>query len=282
MNRRYREARKGWLLILPLMIGCMVFYAISFGMVLQYSVTQGDGGMSNYRALLENRIFRLAFWNTIRFLLAGLPLIMLLAYAVALALKKYTQKYNSLKTVLMLPYVMPVVGTVVLVKFLFAQYGIVNRGLYALGLPVADWLSSDKAFYIFLALYLWKNTGYTVILLLSGLVTIPEDHYAAASLDGASALQQFRCITVPQMWRPVFFAVVFSLINAFKSFREIFLIGGTHPHSRVYMLQHFINNNFENLNYGRLSAASVLLFLILTAAFALFYHWVNRKEAYRE
>ena len=61
MNRRYREARKGWLLILPLMIGCMVFYAISFGMVLQYSVTQGDGGMSNYRALLENRIFRLAF-----------------------------------------------------------------------------------------------------------------------------------------------------------------------------------------------------------------------------
>lgn len=282
MNKRYREARKGWLLILPLMIGCMVFYVIAFGMVVQYSVTQGDGGLSNYLALLENRIFRLAFWNTIRFLLAGLPLIMLLAYAVALALKKYTQKYNFLKTVLMLPYVMPVVGTVVLVKFLFAQYGIINRGLYALGLPVADWLSSDKAFYIFLALYLWKNTGYTVILLLSGLVTIPEDHYSAAALDGASAFQQFRCITAPQMWRPVFFAVVFSLINAFKSFREIFLIGGTHPNSSVYMLQHFINNNFENLNYGRLSAASVLLFLVLIAAFALFYHWVNRKEAYRE
>ena len=273
MIRRRREARKGYLLIAPLMIGCLVFYMISFGLVVQYSLTWDDNGLKN---------FRLAFWNTLRFLLTGLPLIMALAYAIALLLKKHAQKYKFLKSVLLFPYIMPVVGTVILVELLFARYGAVNRGLYTLGLPVADWLGSDKAFYVVLALYLWKNTGYSVILLMSGLVTIPEDHYDVAALDGASALQQFRYITVPQMWQSVFFAVVFSLINAFKCFREIFLIGGTHPNSSIYMLQHFINNNFENLNYGRLSVASILLFLVLTAAFALFYDWVGRKEAYRE
>ena len=82
MIRRRREARKGYLLIAPLMIGCLVFYMISFGLVVQYSLTWDDNGLKNFRLLLENRIFRLAFWNTLRFLLTGLPLIMALAYAI--------------------------------------------------------------------------------------------------------------------------------------------------------------------------------------------------------
>ena len=131
------------------------------------------------------------------------------------------------------------------------------------------------------ALYLWKNTGYSVILLLSGLVTIPEDHYGAARLDGATAWQRFRYITMPQMWYSIFFAVVFSLINAFKCFREIFLIGGTSPHEDIYMLQHFISNSFEHLSYPKLAVASVLLLLVVTAAFALLYGWVRRKEEFR-
>lgn len=183
---------------------------------------------------------------------------------------------------LLLPYIMPVVGTVILVELLFAQAGLVNRALYTLGLPVADWLRSPHAFTVVLLLYLWKNTGYAVILLLSGLITIPNDLYAAASLDGANRWQQFTRITVPQMWYSVFFAAVFSLINAFKCFREIFLIGGTHPHTSIYMLQHFINNAFEKLNSPKLAVASVLLLGVITVVFGLFYRFVMRKEAYKE
>ena len=153
--------------------------------------------------------------------------------------------------------------------------------LTALGLPVSDWLHSSSSFWVAEALYLWKNTGYSVILLLSGLVTIPEDHYGAARLDGATAWQRFRYITMPQMWYSIFFAVVFSLINAFKCFREIFLIGGTSPHEDIYMLQHFISNSFEHLSYPKLAVASVLLLLVVTAAFALLYGWVRRKEEFR-
>ena len=139
---------------------------------------------------------------------------------------------------ILLPYIMPVVGTVMLVELLFAQMGLVNEALYTWGLPIYDWLHSKYAFWVVILLYLWKNTGYSVILLLSGLTVIPEDQYDAAAIDGASASQQLCYITIPQMWYSVFFAMVFSLINAFKCFREIFLIGGTHPDDSVYMLQH--------------------------------------------
>lgn len=283
-----RSAREGLLLVLPLAAGCGLFYAVPFLMVLQNSFQRGTGrsreyvGIETYRSMLRSGVFRLAFGNTLKFLAVALPLIILLSYAIALLLKSHAQKHEALKSVLLLPYIMPVVGTVLLVELLFAQTGLVNRGLYTLGLPVENWLHSKAAFWVVIALYLWKNTGYSVILLLSGLITIPEDHYAAASLDGATAWQQLRYITMPQMWYSVFFAAVFSLINAFKCFREIFLIGGTHPDQSIYMLQHFINNAFDKLNYPKLAVASVLLLLVLTVLFALSYRWVRRKEAYKD
>ena len=181
----------------------------------------------------------------------------------------------------LLPYVMPVAGTVLLVDLLFSREGLVNRLLLTLGLPLADWLQSPAAFWVMLILYLWKSTGYAVVLLLAGLMAIPPDHYAVAQVEGANWWQAFRYITMPQMWYALFIAFVFSLINAFKCFREIFLVGGEHPHPSVYMLQHFINNSFENLNYQRLSVASVLLFLVLTLVLGVCALWVLRKEAAR-
>lgn len=284
-----RNAWEGYLLTLPLLLGCLIFYAVPYLLVLRSSVyagvfgsSQQFAGIENYDGMEENTAFWLAFGNTLKFLAVALPLIIVLSYAIALLLKSQAEKHNQLKSVLLLPYIMPVVGTVVLVQLLFSEMGLVNKGLYTLGLPVADWLNSRAAFGVVILLYLWKNTGYSVILLLAGLVTIPNDHYDAASLDGATPFQQLRYITVPQMWYSVFFATVFSLINAFKCFREIFLIGGTHPHDSIYMLQHFINNAFEKLNYPKLAVASVLLLIVLTVLFAASYRWVMKKEAYKE
>lgn len=283
-----RNARLGYGLTLPLLLGCLIFYAAPFAMVLRNSVYTGVGyserftALGNYTSMLQNGVFRLAFGNTMRFLAICLPLIILISYAIALLLKNQAQKHQSLKSVLLLPYIMPVVGAVVLVELLFSEMGLINEALYTLGLPVEEWLHSEYAFWVAVLLYLWKNTGYSAILLLSGLITISDDHYAAAMLDGATPLQQLRYITIPQMWYSVFFATVFSLINAFKSFREILLIGGVHPHSSIYMLQHFINNAFDKLSFPKLSVASALLLLVLAVLFAIAYSWVLKKEAYKE
>ena len=283
-----RSIWEGRLFLAPLMLGCAVFYAIPLGMVLWYSLTSGMGTskkfvwLLQYEKMLDNDIFRLAFGNTLKFLVVALPLILLISFGVALLLKEYAKRHVWLKSIILMPYVMPVVGTVLLIEQLFAATGLINQGLYTLGLPVVQWLQSKHAFTVAVLLYLWKNAGYSVVLLLAGLCTIPEELYDASAMDGAKKFQQLRYITLPHMWYSFFFAAVFSLINAFKCFREIFLIGGTHPHESIYMLQHFINNAFEKMNYPKLAVASILLLLVLVFVFAILYRLMLRKEAYKQ
>ena len=283
MKLQTKNALKGFSLILPLLLGCLVFYGLPFLLVVWYSLFQGGRftALDTYIRLLENEVFRIALKNTFGFLAVGLLLILTISYAIALLLRDPARRSSALQSVVLLPFVMPVVGTVVLVDALFAETGLWSKIYMALGLPLGDWLRSDSAFWIAVGLYLWKNTGYCVLILLSGLVTVPQEHYDAAALDGASAWQRFLHITVPQMWYSVFFGGVFSLINAFKCFREIFLIGGDTPGESLYMLQHFINNSFQKLSYGKMAAASILLTGVLCIAFALCYRAVMKKEAYR-
>lgn len=282
-----KRAWKGYALIAPMLAGFLLFYVVPFGQVMWDSLSQGTGksqlfvGFYNYQRMFQNKMFLTAFGNTLKFLGLGLPLVLLLDYGLALFLKSRARRSPVLRGVFLLPYVMPVAGTVLLINLLFSERGLVNRLLLALGLPLADWLQSPAAFWVMLLLYLWKSAGYAVVLLLSGLLTIPPEHYQVAQVEGASAAQAFRFVTMPQMWYSLFLALVFSLINAFQCFREMFLVGGEHPHESVYMLQHFLNNSFESLNYQRLSVASVLLFLVIALGLGLCALWVLRKEAAR-
>ena len=279
-----RKSWQAYLFLAPLMLGCMVFYIIPFVQVIQFSLTWGGSlSLKNYQELLlRNGSFVLAFGNSMKFLLAGLPLVMVLAYLIAILLKQQANRHKFLKTVFMLPYIMPVAGTVLLVDVVFQETGLLNRFLTLLNGAGVDWLNGPSAFWVMILLYLWKNTGYAVILLLAGLVTIPEDQYESAELDGATAFQKFHYITTPQMWYAIFFALAFSVINGFKCFREIFLIGGQEPNDELYMLQHFINNTFKNLNYSKLSVSSVILLAVIFLFFLALYGFVQRKERYRE
>lgn len=278
-----RKSWQAYLFLAPLMLGCAVFYVVPFVQVLQFSFTSGGSlSLKNYQEMLKNGSFSLAFGNSMKFLLAGLPLIMALAYLIAILLKQQASRHKLLKTVFMFPYIMPVAGTVLLIDIIFRETGLINEFLSLFGNPGLNWLSGTSAFWVMILLYLWKNTGYAVILLLAGLVTIPEDQYESAELDGATALQKFYYITTPQMWYAVFFALIFSVINGFKCFREIFLIGGQEPSDELYMLQHFINNTFKNLNYPKLSVSSVLLLVVILLFFGVFYGFVQRKERYRQ
>lgn len=283
-----KKSWKGYLLTAPMMAGCLIFYIIPFFMVVYYSLRSGMGknsefsGLENYRQILGNGTFHMAAGNTLRFLVVSLPLALVLSYVIALGMDRKRKQYGAVSAVFLLPYTMPIVGNILLVETLFSGTGAMNQVMGWFGFSAKDWMGSSAAFAVVVLLYLWKNTGYSVVLLVAGLVTIPGEQYASAEIDGAGPLQKFLYITTPQMWYAVFFSVLFSLINAFKCFREIFLIGGKHPNTDIYMLQHFINNSFEALNYTRLSAASVLLFLVTTVSIGVLYWWVDRREEYRK
>ena len=113
--------KKTWhayILIAPLVAGCLLFTVIPFVLVLRYSFMRGSGrsaqflGLENYIKVIGNEEFMLAFGNSMKFLLVGLPLIMILAYVIALLMQQQATKHKLLKSVFLFPYIMPVAGTV--------------------------------------------------------------------------------------------------------------------------------------------------------------------------
>ena len=184
-----RKTYHAYILIAPLMAGCVLFYIVPFALILRHSFLRGSGrsaqfvGLENYMEVIGSEAFARAFGNSMLFLAVGVPLIMLVSYLIALLLQHQVDRHKLLKSVFLFPYIMPVAGTVLLINLLFSESGLANEVLAALGLPVQSWLRGPQAFWILIGMYLWKSTGYSVILLLAGLVTIPGEQYESADLD---------------------------------------------------------------------------------------------------
>lgn len=276
-----RQAQTGLILAAPVILGSGIFFLIPFCLMLRYSLTFGIGGsrfvgLRNYREVLESPAFRLAAANTIRFLAIGLPLIMALGLLLALLLRQKLPGAGLLRRVLLLPMVLPVASIVMLVQILFAGPGILNGILEQWGLFPRQWLNGPESFWVLVGLYVWKNCGYNVVLFLAGLNMIPEELYQTAELDGAGPWAKFRFITLPLLIPSLFFGFIFSIVNSFKVYREAFLLGGEYPAQSIYLLQHFLNNNFRNLNYQRLSVAAIILFSVIFLLVGLLL-WAQRK-----
>lgn len=274
----------GMTLAAPSLLGTFLFFLLPFAICVRYSFTFGVGGayfagFRNYKEVFSSYAFQLAATNTLRFLAVGVTFNLVLSFFTALVIKKGLAGSRFFRYILLLPLVLPIASVVMVIQVFFADAGIINNWLISIGVPIAQWLEGPNAFYVLLGLYLWKSFGYSVVLLLSGLNVIPEEFYQTAAIEGAGSVQKLVSITLPMMSPHFFLAVVMGIVNAFKSYREAFLLGGKHPHDSIYMIQHFLNNNFENLNYQRLSVAAILLFLVLFFLLCGLYLLQNR---YRE
>lgn len=269
--------------MLPALLGFLIFYFIPFLITIWYSFSFGIGarefvGFDNYKNVLGNDLFLLAMKNTVRFLITGIPAILVLSFALALLFQIPFRGERFFRLSFLYPLMLPVASIVMVVRLLFERNGILNR-IFLEG--STDWVNSEWAFGILVLLFLWKNTGYHVLIFFSGLQMIPKEYYENAKLDGASYLVCFRSITFPLMLPILGFNFLLSMMNSFKCFREAFLIGGTHPHESIYLLQHFMNNNFENLNYQRISVASVIMFvaIVCVAVFAFILYRQGKRGA---
>lgn len=273
MTLRRRETITGSLLVLPFLIGFFLFYIIPFFISLWYTVTLSGTfvGLANYREIFASAAFRLAAGNTFRFIAVAVPLIMVISFALALMLHGRLAASSFFRSVFLFPLVLPIASTVMVFQVFLAESGILNTLLDAAGLPVRSWLGSNSAFGVLVFLYIWKNAGYNIVLFLAGLQTIPKEFYDVANLEGGTPAKSFFRITLPLMIPHIFFVFVISIMNSFKCFREAYLLNGDYPHVSIYMLQHYMNNNFANINYQHLSVAALMVFLIIFALiFVLF------------
>ena len=266
---RRRQAVTGWLLAAPAVVGLLAFLVLPFCYTVFRSFTSGLGwgqfvGLENYAQLFGNRLFLLALKNTFLFLACGLALILPLSLFLALLLQKAGKWGKPLALALLFPMVLPVSAIVIVVNLVFAENGLLSQ----LTGPT-PWMDSPFAFAILLGLYLWKNVGVATVILLAGLDTIPGELYESASMDGAGRWARLTKITLPLLRPEILVVTLLSTLNSFKNFREAYVLGGDHPHESIYMLQHFMNNNFENMNFPRLSVAAVVFFAMLFCLYTL-------------
>ena len=162
--------------------------------------------------------------------------------------------------------ILPIASVVLGVQFLWGESGIWNKVAELLGGEAKNWLDSPAAFWVLCILYCWRFTGYYVLIYFARLQMVPKEYYEYATLFGAGKVQSFRYITWPMLIPTFIFTIVLSVMNAFKCYREAFLLGGNYPDDSIYLLQHFMNNNFQNLNYQKISAAAVSIVVALVLA----------------
>jgi len=257
-----RQTLAAWAFLLPNLLGVLCFALLPMLKVLlgsfQSAISGKWMGMQNYFLVLKNTAFQIAVSNTARFIVACIPLLVVLSLALAVALYALPGVGSSLRSAFLMPMAVPAASVVLVWKVLFHGKGLINGSLLALGGSGVDWMNSGAAFWMLVISYIWKNLGYTVVLWTTGLASIPENVYEAAQVDGASAWQTFLHITLPNLRPTAYSIVVLSLLNSFKVFREAWLVAGDYPDESMYLLQHLYNNWFRELDFDKIAAASVM------------------------
>ncbi|MBT9778789.1 ABC transporter permease subunit [Clostridium sp. MCC353] len=276
------QNKKAFLFLAPSLIGVSVFVLAPFLNVVFRSFYQAVGGrfvgLRNFREVLNSQAFRLAVWNTFRFTAVCIPALLALSLLLALLVRAAKNGAGLYKTSILLPMAIPVASIVLLWKLVFHNKGILNQILLLFGAAGKDWMGGKSAFYVLAATYLWKNTGYDMVLWLAGLDGISGELYEAAEVDGAGVVQKFIYITMPGLRRTVLLAGILSVVNSFKVFREAYLVAGDYPDESIYMLQHLFNNWFVSMDIQKMSAASVLIEAVVLVPVILYILAGRRKK----
>ena len=260
----------------PSFAGMLVFYISPFGVIVYYSLIRGVAdhgfaGLQNYRNVIQNGAFQIAVKNTAVFSAVAVPGAVILAMVLALMLEARIPWKSQFRTFFLSPMMVPVASIILIWQVLFHSNGVVNELLVRLGGGKIDWLKSDWSIVVIVLLFWWKNLGYNMILFMAALNNIPKELLEVAEVEGASKAYQFFHIKLRYLSPTVLFVTILSIINSFKVFREIYLLTGNYPYESLYMLQHFMNNMFRDVDYQRLSAAAVLLAIAIIILIALLF-----------
>lgn len=271
---RGRERMFSNICVLPSFLGVMAFFLIPFGIVIYYSfvnnpVMKDFVFLDNFKALFSNNAFITAAKNTAAFSAIAVPLAVILALGLAVLLDTKIPGRSIFRTFFLSPLMVPTASVVLVWQVLFHNHGTINQVVEIFGGEPIDWLKSGYGQIVIICMFLWKNLGYNMILFMAALAGIPKDIIEVADLEGAGGWYKFVHIKLRYLSPTVLFVFILSLINSFKIFREVYLLTGDYPYDKLYMLQHFMNNTFNSLDYQKLSAAAVLFAAVMIVIIAV-------------
>ena len=285
-----REKLWLWLMLAPTIIGLAFGTIGSLLATLGLSLFDWDlinppnwAGLSNYVALFQNEDYIEAFMNTLKFSALYVPAVVGISLVLAVFLNRKIHGVGIFRTVYFLPAVTSAVATALVWNMIYGKdTGILNWMLESLGFAPICWLCTDNAMMSVVIVNVWGAIGEGMIIFLAGLTAIPRDYYEAASLDGASDLQQFFRVTLPLVTPSIFFQTLISAINAFQAYDYIYMLtrrgqGDSTVPVAVYSIY---RNAFHFFRMGDASAQAIQLALLVAIFMAIMFWWEHRYVVY--
>ena len=293
LKRFFRYERAGWLFVLPGLLYMLVFvgYPIIYNIVLslqdvtQKNLISGERhfvALKNYIALFRDNVFLHSIGNTLIYTVCCLVLQFVIGFALALFFTKKFSFSKPVRGLLMIPWMIPITVTALMFKFIFGtDVGILNYILKSLGLisQNIDWLtSSGTAMLALIVANVWIGIPFNMILISTGLTTIPTELYESASIDGAGKLSTFFKITLPLLRPTIESVLILGFIYTFKVFDLVFVMTGGGPVNSTQMLSTYSYKlSFGMYKYSMGSAVANVLFVLLMLV-GLLYLRATREE----
>jgi multiple sugar transport system permease protein len=286
----------GLLFVSPWIFGFLAFLAYPFVYTVRISLTRYSGfgpqewiGLENYRRLFQDDLFWIALYNTFFYTGFAVPIGVVVAMVMALAMNAPLPEVPIYRAILYLPSVIPLFAlSSIYATMMSPTQGIVNRALIAIGLPNVNWFgdpSYSKLAIIALAQF---GAGQVAIIFLAGLKGIPSSLYEAAMLDGASVWRKFWNITVPMMTPVILYDIILGLSLGVQVFTQIIIIFGNDPpgnpaNSTLSNVLYLYNNGFRYGQMGYAASLGMVLFVIsMLLALVIFRtskRWVHYEGA---
>ena len=231
---------------------------------------KGFVGFENYARLFSDSIFRKTLFNTIRYVVFGLPASMFLGFVLAYNINKLTFGSSLYKTVFFMPYITSMVAVAWVWRWLYQPppVGVFNNILVAIGLPSQQFLGSiGQAWISILVTTVWADLGFQMIILLAGLKGIPDEYYEAARIDGAGNMQILRKITLPLLKPTAIFLLISGTIRYLRIFTQVMNMtsqgDGGPLNSTKPLVLYIYDTAFKSFEMGYSAAMTVVLFCII-------------------
>jgi multiple sugar transport system permease protein len=274
-----RETFAAMLFLLPNILGFLVFtlgpVLASFGLSLVEWNLLGTPvwvGLDNYATMLRDREFWDSLKATLYYTLGILPLSIIPALILALALNQKLRGLTFYRTIYFIPVVSSTVAVALLWRWMYnPNFGMLNFlingvfGLLNLPFTAPDWLQSTTwAMPAIILMSAWKGLGYNMVLYLAGLQGISRTYYEAAEIDGASSWQKFWFVTLPLLTPTTFFVTIISIIGSFQVFEQAYIMTAGGPaRSTVTTVYYIYANGFQRYQMGYASAIAWVLFALI-------------------
>lgn len=230
-------------------------------------------GLANYERLLSDPVFAQAFIHTIIFTAGAVVTMYFLGLGLALLLRQNLPGLSVLRSLSMVPWVIPPVVIVIMWSWMFqTNFGLVNLILEQFGLPTKYWFGDiHLALPLVIMLRVWKDTPFVAIALLASIQSIPEEYYEAAKIDGAGNIQQFRHITLPHISYISMVMIVVEAIAAFNTFTLVYVATGGGPVNATEVLGTYVYSQaFGQYALGYAAAVGMAMLAILVIFTAVY------------